>query len=132
VKYAILLAVVSALLKLIPYLGILSAMVISMLITMTTNSMGTVWGVFVVLLIVHLIDGNFLFPAIVSSKVKMNALATIVGVIVWAALWGIPGMFLAIPILATLKVIFDSIEPFKAWGILLGDDPRIPTIKKRR
>jgi predicted PurR-regulated permease PerM len=131
VKYAILLAIVSALLKLIPYLGIISAMIISMLITMTTNSMATVWGVFVVLLVVHLVDGNFLFPVIVSSKVKMNALATIVGVIVWSALWGIPGMFLAIPILATLKVIFDSVEPLKAWGILLGDDPRIPKITKK-
>lgn len=130
VKYAILLALVSALLKLIPYLGIVTACIFSMLVTLTTNSLGTVTGVLIVQLVVHLIDGNFLFPAIVGSKVKMNALATIVGVIIGSALWGIPGMFLAIPVLATLKVIFDSLEPFRHWAILLGDDPRIPTIKK--
>lgn len=131
VKYAILLALISALLKLIPYLGIVTACVFTMLVTLTTNSMGTVTGVLIVQLVVHLIDGNFLFPAIVGSKVRMNALATIVGVLTGSAIWGIPGMFLAIPILATLKVIFDSLEPFHHWAILLGDDPKIPTIKNR-
>lgn len=132
VKYAILLAVISALLKLVPYLGIVSAIVLSLSVTLTTNSMPTVTGVLIVQIVVHLIDGNFLFPAIVGSKVKMNALATIVGVIAGNLLWGIPGMFLAIPILATMKVIFDSLEPFQPWAILLGDDPGIPKLKRSR
>jgi putative permease len=130
VKYAILLGIFSALLKLIPYLGIVSACLLTMLITITTNSPATVTGSLIVLLVVHIIDGNFLFPAIVGSKVKMNALATIVGVVIGNALWGIAGMFLAIPLLATLKVIFDSVAPFKPWAILLGDDPRIPKMKR--
>lgn len=132
VKYAILLAVISALLKLIPYLGIITACIVSMLVTLTTNSLGAVTGVLVVLIVVHLIDGNFIFPAIVGSKVKMNALSIIVGVIAGSALWGIPGMFLAIPILAALKVIFDSLEQFQPWAILLGDDPGIPKIKSTK
>jgi predicted PurR-regulated permease PerM len=130
VKYAILLGIFSALLKLIPYLGIVTACLLTILITVSTNSPATVTGALIVLLIVHIIDGNFLFPAIVGSKVKMNALATIVGVVIGNALWGIAGMFLAIPLLATLKVIFDSVEPFRPWAILLGDDPRIPKIKR--
>ena len=132
VKYAFLLATISALLKLIPYIGIVTACLFSMAVTLSTNSLPAVTGVLIVLLIVHIIDGNLLFPAIVGSKVKMNALATIVGVIVGNALWGIPGMFLAIPILATLKVVFDSVATFRPWAILIGDDPGIPKIKKRK
>ncbi len=122
VKYAFLLGVIVALLNLVPYLGIFIACLLSMLITFTTNSSGTVLGVAIVVVIVHLVDSNVLFPKIVGSKVKMNALATIFGVIVGETLWGIPGMFLAIPIIAILKVVFEATEGVKPWSILLGDD----------
>lgn len=45
----------------------------------------------------------------------------IVIVIAGNALWGIPGMFLSIPLLAIVKLIFDNIENLKPWGFLLGD-----------
>jgi predicted PurR-regulated permease PerM len=122
VKYALLLGVISALLNLIPYLGIFIACILSMLVTFTTNSAGTVVSVGIVLLSVHLVDANILLPKIVGSRVKMNALATIFGVVVGSAIWGIPGMFLAIPIVAILKVIFENVESLESWCILLGDD----------
>jgi predicted PurR-regulated permease PerM len=59
---------------------------------------------------------------IVGSKVRINALAAIVGVLVGGALCGIAGMFLSIPGLAVLKVIFDRINGLKPYGMLLGDD----------
>ena len=59
---------------------------------------------------------------IVSSKVQINAIATIVGILIGGALAGISGMFLAIPIIAIFKVIFDRIDDLKPWGYLLGDD----------
>jgi predicted PurR-regulated permease PerM len=122
VKYALLLGIIGAILNLVPYLGIFIACILSMLITFTTNSGATVIGVAIVLLIVHLVDGNFLFPRIVGSKVKMNALATILGVIIGSSLWGIPGMFLAIPIIAIMKGIFEEVEGLQPWCTLLGDD----------
>jgi predicted PurR-regulated permease PerM len=46
------------------------------------------------------------------------------------ALWGVPGMFLSIPLLAIVKLIFDHVEPLKPWGFLLGDTmPNILKIK---
>jgi putative permease len=132
VKYAILLAVLSAFLKLIPYLGIVAACVMSALITLTTNSPNVVIGLLIVLLVVHLIDGNIIFPIVVGAKVRMNALAIIVGVIVGSALWGIPGMFLAIPILAILKVIFDNVDRLQPVGLLLGEDPSLKRVKKAK
>ncbi len=70
----------------------------------------------------HLIDSNFLLPLIVGSKVKINALITVLGVVTGEMLWGISGMFLSIPIIAMCKIIFDRIESLKPWGLLLGDE----------
>jgi predicted PurR-regulated permease PerM len=124
VKYALLLGVIAAILNLIPYLGIFTACILSILITFTTNTPATVLGVAITLIVVHIIDSNILLPKVVGSKVKINALVTILGVIVGSSLWGIAGMFLAVPIIAILKVIFDSVESLQPWGLLLGDEPK--------
>jgi hypothetical protein len=71
---------------------------------------------------VQFVDNNLIMPKVVSSKVKINALITILGVLVGGALAGISGMFLSIPVIAVLKVIFDRVEGLKPWGMLLGDD----------
>ena len=123
VKYAFLLGVIAALLNVIPYLGIFTACVISLLITSTTNTSGTVVGVGIVLLVVHLIDANIILPKVVGSKVKINVLATLLSVLVGSALWGIAGMFLFIPFIAIVKIIFDSVEVLAPWGLLLGEEP---------
>ncbi|MDD3004817.1 AI-2E family transporter [Flavobacterium sp.] len=123
IKYAILLGVLTGLLNLIPYLGILIAMVVSIFATLTgTPELSMIFGVIIVTIIVQLIDNNILVPLVVSSKVEINAMASIVGIIIGGAIAGISGMFLAIPIIAILKVIFDRIEPLKPWGYLMGDD----------
>ncbi len=123
VKYAILLGVVTGLLNLIPYLGIIIAMVISIFATLTgTPDISMILGVIIVTIIVQLVDNNILVPMVVSSKVEINAMASIVGIIIGGAIAGISGMFLAIPTIAILKVIFDRIEPLKPWGYLMGDD----------
>jgi predicted PurR-regulated permease PerM len=71
--------------------------------------------------IIQLIDNNFIVPKIIGSKVKLNALISILAVITGAAIWGIPGMSLSIPLQAILKLIFDRVDPLKPWGFLLGD-----------
>ncbi|HEV8080123.1 MAG TPA: AI-2E family transporter [Chitinophagaceae bacterium] len=136
--YPILLGIISAILNLIPYIGGLVALVLTALITFTnTGSISMAVSTIIVFMIVQLIDNNFLVPRIIASKVKINALISVVGVLIGGALCGISGMFLSIPIIAILKVIFDKIEDLQPWGKLLGDD--IPTagvlknvFKKRR
>jgi predicted PurR-regulated permease PerM len=76
----------------------------------------------VVLAVVQVIDNNFGMPLIVGNQVRINALATIIGVLIGGALLGVPGMFLAIPVLAVIKVICDKVEGLEPWGILLGDN----------
>jgi len=122
-EYAILLGVITGLLNLIPYIGILIAGVLSIVATLTgTPDVSIILGVVIVNIIVQFIDNNFLVPLIVSSKVEINALVSIVGIIVGGTLAGVAGMFLAIPMLAIMKVIFDNIDQLNPWGYLMGDD----------
>lgn len=123
VKYAILLGTLTGLLNLIPYIGILFAGILSIVASLTGSpDLSIIVGVIVVNLIVQFIDNNIFVPMIVSSKVQINAFVSIIGIIIGGALAGVPGMFLAIPIIAILKVIFDRIAPLEPWGYLVGDD----------
>lgn len=125
VKYAFLLGVIGAILNIIPYLGIFMACVLSTLITLTTNAPSTVLYMIICLILIHMMDTNLLLPKIVGSKVKINALATIFGVIIGTALWGIPGTFLAVPMMAIMKVVFEEVPAFKPFAVLMGDDAQV-------
>ncbi len=121
IKYALFLALVAAMLNLLPYIGMIIANLFCMLITLVSSeNLNDVFWVAVIILVVHLIDNNFLLPRIVGSKVKINALVTLLGVLVGGAICGVPGMFLSIPGLAVLKVIFDRVENLKPYGLMLG------------
>ena len=130
VKYALLLGVIGAILNIIPYLGIFMACVLTTLITLTTNSPSTVIWALGSFIIIHMLDSNILMPKIMGSKVKLNALATIVGIITGSALWGIPGTFMAVPIMAMMKVIFEEVEPLRPFAILMGDDSEVKSLSK--
>jgi len=125
-KYALLMSFLVAILNLIPYLGIFTAAILCLVITATSGKLVAIVGVLIVISVVHLIDSNILLPKVVGSKVKINALVTIVGVITGNQIWGIPGMFLAVPMMAFLKVFFDGVQDLKPWGILLGEDVSRP------
>ncbi len=123
IQYAVLLGVITGILNLIPYIGILVAGLLSIVATLSNSpDMSIIISVVLVNIIVQLIDNNILVPMIVSSKVKINALVSIVGIIIGGEIAGIAGMFLAIPLIAILKVIFDRIESLEPWGFLMGDD----------
>lgn len=122
-EYAFLLGVITGILNLIPYIGILFAGVLSIVASLSGSpDLSIVVGVIIVNIIVQFIDNNFLVPMIVSSKVEINALVSIIGIIAGGALGGFAGMFLAIPLIAILKVIFDRIDDLSPWGYLMGDD----------
>lgn len=123
VPYFLLLGIITGILNLVPYIGILFAGALSILVSLTgSTDLSIIIGVIVVNVVVQLIDNNLLVPLIVNSKVQINALVSIVGIIIGNVLGGITGMFLAIPIIAIIKVIFDRIESLEPWGYLLGDD----------
>ncbi|TDE15553.1 AI-2E family transporter [Dyadobacter psychrotolerans] len=123
IKHALLIGVIFAFLNLIPYVGALIGNIIGVLLTLTSST--ELWPVVTVLCViagVQFLDNNILMPRIVGSKVKINALFAILGVIIGGNIAGVSGMFLSMPIIAVLKVIFDRTDIFKQWGVLLGDE----------
>jgi predicted PurR-regulated permease PerM len=122
VPYAILLGVLGALLNVLPFFGgILAALLPIAVATITKDGINTQIGVAISYMIIQFIDNHFLIPYIVSAKVKINALLSIVAVLLGAAVWGFSGMFLSIPFIGVLKIIFDRIPEMQPWGRLLGD-----------
>jgi putative permease len=123
IKYAILLGLITALFNIVPYIGIFTALLLNIIITFATTAITTkVLLVVITVVSMHLIDSNILLPLIVGSKVRINAFITLLGVVVGELIWGIPGMFLSIPIIAIAKIIFDRVVSLQPWGHLLGDE----------
>lgn len=121
IKYAILLGVIGAILNLIPYIGGIIAIGLPMIMALISGEPRSALFVLLAYIVIQLIDNNFLVPKIVASKVKVNALVSIIVVLIGGALWGVSGMFLAIPLTAIIKVIFDRIKGLEAYGFLIGD-----------
>ncbi|MEO5995411.1 MAG: AI-2E family transporter [Chitinophagaceae bacterium] len=129
VKYAILFGVLGAILNMLPYIGGVIAIILPVLMSLATqDDYSKPLIIIAAYILIQFIDNNILVPRIVSSKVKINALISIVAVLLGNALWGVPGMFLSIPFVAILKIIFDRIDDLKPWGKLLGDE--VPTRHK--
>ena len=129
VEYALFFGVFGAFMILIPYVGIAIGSVLPALFTLGTHPNPLVaLGVVGVFLFVQILEGNFITPYIVGSKVSINPLAAIIVLIMWGQLWGLSGLILALPLTAILKVIFDSIDSLKPYGFLLGEaeKPRPP------
>jgi len=122
IKYAALLGIIVGLFNIIPYLGIFTALLLSVLITFATGPVSNAVWVAVSVIGIHAIDANVLLPTVVGSKVRLNALITFLGIILGEMMWGLSGMFLSIPVMAIFKIIFDRIESTKPWGYLLGGD----------
>jgi len=119
---AIFFAIFCGMLEIVPYLGNVTGTTITVLIAAVQGaSPSLLVGILVVYIIVQLIQGWLLEPLILGPEVKINPLFTIIALVIGQLLWGIPGIILAIPLLAILKIIFDHIEPLKPYGFLIGE-----------
>jgi len=122
VKYALLIAVIAAVLNVIPYIGIYIAAIFGMLIAFTNGSGATAMYTGISFLAVHFVDANIIMPHIVGGRVKINPLITIVAVILGRLIWGVPGMFLFIPLMAIIRIISENVDDLKPWSILIGEE----------
>ncbi len=130
IDYAIILAITGAIINVIPYLGGIISFALPMLMAFVTKDSSTyALAVFVWYLTIQFIDNHFIIPSIVASKVKLNALISVVAVFIGAAIWGVPGMFLSIPLTAIIKIICDNVAELKPYGFLLGNI--VPTSRLR-
>ncbi len=128
IESAILIGIIGAVVNVIPYIGGIIAVTLPMVMAFVTKSPTYALLVLGAYLLIQFIDNHLIIPKVVASKVKINALISVIVVLVGNALWGIAGMFLSIPLTAIIKVICDHVEPLKPIGFLLGNT--VPTASR--
>ena len=110
-----------AVLEFVPYLGALAMVVILAVAALTTfDSIGRTLLIPASFLCINLIQGNIVSPLLLGHRLALNPVALFIGLAFWFWIWGVPGAFIAVPLLATLKIFCDHIESLAAVGEFLG------------
>ena len=123
VKYAILFGIISALFNLIPYFGTwIGASIPFMFALLTGDSPHLALGVILLFVIIQFLENNVLTPNITGSYVNLNPLVTILLIIIGGTVWGIIGMFVAVPIAAMVKIVFEHSKSLAPYAYLIGAD----------
>lgn len=124
VENAIFFAILCGFLEIIPYLGNIVGTALTVLIAGINGANAELLvGIVVIYGIIQLIQTWIFEPLILGPQVKINPLFTIIGLVIGELLWGIPGLILAIPIMAMIKIVCDHIESMKPYGFLIGEIP---------
>lgn len=126
VKNAIFFAILCGLLEIVPFIGNITGTIITVLVSAVQGaSLPMIIGIIGTYGTVQFIQGWVLEPLIVGSQVKINPLFTIIALVIGELIWGIPGIFLAIPLIAMFKIVSDHVEQLKPYGFLIGEvDPK--------
>ncbi len=131
IQHAIFFGVLASVLTIIPYIGIFIGSLLPILFALVTKD--SLWypvGVALLFWFVQLLEGNFITPNVIGSKVSINPFAAIIALFLGGMLWGAIGMILSIPLLAIIKVICDSVESLQPIGFLLDAPPEDSALRR--
>jgi predicted PurR-regulated permease PerM len=123
-RYWILLGLLSAVVSLIPYLGVALALIPPLLMALVQpdyNQVAPFVMIAVTVVLVHFIAINFLTPKLVGRRVKLNALTVTIAMMFWGWLWGGMGLILAVPITAAIKAVCDNVHALKPYSSWMGE-----------
>ncbi len=121
-EHAIFFGVFASMMAVIPYIGIIIGALPPLLFALLLgDSIITPLLVLAVFGAVQFLEGNFISPRIVGSKVSINPFMAMLALIVGGEVWGISGMILFVPFIGILRVIFEEIPELKPYGYLLGN-----------
>ncbi len=121
VKYAVLLGFMIGLFNLIPYIGAIIAVVVAGIITLLTGGVSQAIAMLVIVTILQQIDANIINPKIIGNSLKINPILVILSVTIGGAYFGIIGMFLAVPVIAIIKVLIEDFIEYKEQAKLIKD-----------
>jgi predicted PurR-regulated permease PerM len=113
--------VISGFLSLIPYLGVMAALIPPLFIDLGHVTLPTVIIIFVIVVGLHLVAMNVLYPKILGKRLQLNPLALTISLLFWGWMWGASGLILAVPITGAAKIIFDHVERLRPFGTWLGE-----------
>jgi predicted PurR-regulated permease PerM len=119
--YFYFLGVISGFLSLIPYLGVVLALVPPLAAGIGQIHSEQVLIIVLTVLGLHLFALNVLYPKIIGKRLQLNPLAVTLALLFWGWLWGAMGLILAVPITAAMKIVFDHVEGLRSWGAWLGE-----------
>jgi predicted PurR-regulated permease PerM len=122
-NYALFFGFLAAFLTIIPYIGIFIGSLLPAIYALLTKD-SSLYAVAVIgsFGFVQFLEGNFITPRITGNKVKVNALAAILALVVGGWLWGAAGLIIFMPLIAIIKVLFDNIPSLRPYGVLLGTE----------
>jgi predicted PurR-regulated permease PerM len=125
VDNAIFFAILCGLLEIVPFVGNLVGVGVTLLMTIAQGgSSSMLIGILVTYGIVQFTQTYLLEPMIVGREISINPVFTIAGIVGGELLWGIPGMILALPLMGIIKIVCDHIEPLKPFGYLIGEEKK--------
>lgn len=121
IPYFYFIGFISGFLSLIPYLGVLLA-----IIPPALSGLGIIHGmgflfIFLTVLGLHLFSLNVLYPKFLGNRLRLNPLAVTLALLFWGWIWGAMGLVLAIPMTAAMKVVFDHVDALNPFGVWLGE-----------
>ena len=130
VDYPIFFGIITGLLLIIPYIGIWVGASLPIILSLATLSPSHALGVVAWVAAVQFIEANFVTPLVIGSKVSINPMIAMLALLGGELLWGIPGLILALPFTAIIKVIFDHVPALHPYGFILGEAPKRPKATK--
>ena len=113
IKYAPFLGFMIGLFNMIPYIGAIIATVIAAIITLITGGLSQAIWMLIVVIILQQIDANIINPKIVGKSLKISPLLVLFAITIGGAYFGILGMFLAVPVIAVIRIIVEDYINYK-------------------
>jgi len=115
------LGVMSGFLSIVPYLGVILAMVPPLVAGMGQVNGAVMAGIVLTVFGLHVFALNVLYPTLIGKRLQLNPLAVTISLLFWGWLWGAMGVILAVPITAAMKIIFDNVDAMRPYGAWLGE-----------
>jgi len=116
---------IAVLLNFVPILGPLICLGILLLAGLLTFD--AAWQAVLpagIYLVIHIVEGQTVTPMLLARRFILNPVLVILAIIFWYWMWGVAGALLAVPLLATVKIVCDRIKPLMALGHFLGAEAR--------
>ena len=121
IDHPVVFGIASALCTFIPYFGtLIGGSIPFVFAVLTGDSPVLALHVVFVYLIVNFLENNILTPNIVGSSLRINAMVIIIGIIAAGMVWGLPGMFAIVPLLAMFNILSENVESLHPYAFLFG------------
>ena len=124
-QHAWLWALLAAILCYIPYIGTIIAGFPPVIDAFVNMGPGWAVGILIFYVAVVTFEGYIIVPVVMGRSVSINATTVMLGCLFWSLVWGTPGLFLAMPLLAALKAICEQVPGWQPWANLMSNDDSI-------